>query len=154
MWLEDGAMKLTKIIAAATTAAVLTTGAVTVAGAASGDSGSKKPAATAEAKNHPKKAVLRRLVGRRAAILAAKTIGITPKQLVEEVKGGKTVGQVASDHGSSPTAVINALVAAGNKAIDNQVAKHHISADRAAKIKAKLPEKVTNFVNNWHPKTK
>ena len=153
MWLEDGAMKLTKIIAAATTAAVLTTGAVTVAGAASGDSGSKKPAATAEAKT-PKKAVVRRLVGRRAAILAAKTIGIKPKQLVEEVKGGKTVGQVASDHGSSPTAVINALVAAGNKAIDNQVAKHHISADRAAKIKAKLPEKVTNFVNNWHPKTK
>ncbi len=70
------------------------------------------------------------------------------------MKGGKTVGQVASDHGSSPTAVINALVAAGNKAVDNQVAKHHISADRAAKIKAKLPEKVTNFVNNWHPKTK
>jgi urease alpha subunit len=146
-------MKLTKIIAAATTAAVLTMGAVTVAGAASGDS-AKKPAATAEAKHHPKKAALRRLVGRRAAVLAAKTINIKPKQLVEEVKGGKTVGQVATAHGSTPTAVINALVAAGNKAVDNQVAKHHIKAERAAKIKANLPERVTNFVNNWHPKTK
>jgi hypothetical protein len=148
-------MKLTKIIAAATTAAVLTTGAVTVAGAATGGSSTQdKPAASATVGHHINWKALRRLIRRRGAVIAAKTIGIPVKQLVQEVKGGKTVGQVATDHGSTPQAVINALVAAADKAVDNQVAKHHLSADQAAKIKAALPAKIANFVNNWHPKSK
>jgi|SRR5690349_940946 len=147
-------MKLTKIIAAATTAAVLSVGAVTVAGAATGGSSTKdKPAASATAKDHLNRKALRRLIGRRGAVIAAKTIGITPKQLVQEVKGGKTVAQVASDHGSSGQAVMDALVNAGDKAVDKLVANHRISTERAAKIKAALPGKVANFVNNWHPKS-
>ena len=148
-------MKLNKIIAATTTAAVLSVGAVTVAGAATGGSSTKdKPAASATAKSHFNRKALRRLIGRRGAVIAAKTIGITPKQLVQEVKGGKTVAQVASDHGSSAQAVITALVNAGDKAVDNQLAKHHLTSEQAAKIKAALPGRVANFVNNWHPKSK
>jgi len=148
-------MKLTKIIAATTTAAVLSVGAVAVAGAETGGSSTTdKPAATATAKHHLNRAALRRLIRRRGAVIAAKTIGIKPKELVSEVKSGKTIAQVATDHGSSAQAVITALVNAGDKAIDNQVAKHHLSTERAAKIKAALPGKVANFVNNWHPKSK
>jgi uncharacterized protein (DUF433 family) len=100
---------------------------------------------------HAVRADLRGL--RRDAVqIAAKTIGIPAKQLVTEVKGGKTVAQVASDHGSSGTAVTSALVTAIDKKIDALVSAHKLTAAQGQAIEAKVPAKVANFVNNWHPK--
>ena len=87
-----------------------------------------------------------------AVQVAAKTIGIPPKQLVSEVKGGKTVAQVAADHGSSGSAVTSALVTAIDKKIDALVAAHKLTPAQGQALEAKVPAKVANFVNNWHPK--
>jgi uncharacterized protein (DUF433 family) len=87
-----------------------------------------------------------------AVQIAAKTIGIPAKQLVSEVKGGKTVAQVAADHGSSGQAVITALTTAIEKKIDALVAAHKLTPAQGQALEAKVPAKVANFVNNWHPK--
>ncbi len=87
-----------------------------------------------------------------AVKLTAKTIGITPKQLESEVKGGKTVAQVASEHGSSGTAVTAALVKAIDAKITALVSSHKLTSAQGQALEAKVPAKVANFVNNWRPK--
>jgi hypothetical protein len=84
---------------------------------------------------------------RGAAEIAAKTIGITPGQLLDAVQSGKTVAEVAQDHGKTGQAVIDAIVAAANTRIDQAVTAGKLDAARAAQLKAGLPDKVAHFVN-------
>jgi hypothetical protein len=102
----------------------------------------------------PKHLARRELVN--AAIdISAKTIGLTPKALRQALASGQSVAQVATAHSVSPTTVVNALVAAGNARIDKAVANHHLSAARAAKLKARLPGAAQRFVDfTRNPATK
>ena len=63
------------------------------------------------------------------------------------LKGGGTVAQWATDHGSSPQAVIDALVSAGNTRVDEAVANGKIDQARADTIKGKLPTLAEKLVN-------
>lgn len=83
---------------------------------------------------------------------AADTIGVTVKDLAQEVHGGKTVGQVATEHGSSPEAVIAAVTADANARIDKAVADGKLKPEQAAKLKVAVAERVTKFVNEGGPK--
>src|SRR6478735_1105394 len=115
-------MKLTQIIATATTAAVLGTVGVSIAGAASTSTSAPAasakqdaPAATGKAKaKHPR---LRRF-GRHAIGLSAKTIGIPRADLVKELRAGKTIAAVASAHDVTSQKVVDALVKAGTAKIE------------------------------------
>jgi uncharacterized protein (DUF433 family) len=143
-------MKLTTIIASATTAAVLGTIGVSVAGATGGGGSTPKPAvtasATAAADNGGAKGVLR-MNAKEGLAVAAKTIGISTKDLAAGIKGGKSIAQIATDNHKNPQDVINALVAAADKKID---ANSKLSADQKAKLKAKAPDVVAKFVNSTH----
>ena len=154
-------MKITTTIASATVAAVLGIAGVSVAGATS-NTGSTDPApsttAVSAASNvrHPAvravRVARRRHLRRKAAELAAKTIGITPAELASEVHAGKTIAQIATEHGVQPQAVIDALHAAGTTKIDAAQAAGKITAARAARLKARLDRVVPRFVNTWHPR--
>jgi hypothetical protein len=66
--------------------------------------------------------------GTRAALarpvaIAAKAIGIDAKDLAAELKAGKTVAQVAQEHGVDPQKVVDAIVDAGTKRL--QAAAEH-----------------------------
>jgi ribosomal protein S20 len=82
-----------------------------------------------------------------AAQVAADTIGISPAELRDAVKGGKTIAQVAEDHGKTGQEVIDAIVAAANTKIDKAVADGKLDAARAAQMKTKLVDRVTKLVN-------
>jgi uncharacterized protein (DUF433 family) len=113
------------------------------------------PTVVANFVNKPHKHAVRaelRGLAKDAIKLAAKTINIPPKQLVTEVKAGSTIAQVAAAHGSSGQAVITALVTGIDNKINNLVAAHKLTSARGQAIEAKVPAKVANFVNNWHPK--
>jgi hypothetical protein len=88
----------------------------------------------------------RRLV-RAAVDVSAKTIGISPADLRAALVSGKSVADVATAHGVEPATVVNALVAAGTARIDKAVADGHLDADRAAKLKARLPQLAQRFVD-------
>ncbi len=96
---------------------------------------------------HAKRAKLRRHARRGAAGIAAKTIGIEPSALVEAVKGGQSIADVAKSHDVEPQAVIAAVVSAANTRIDAAVTAGKIQADRATQIKERLSERVTKLVN-------
>lgn len=84
---------------------------------------------------------------RAAGQTAAATIGISPEELRSQVRGGKTVAQVATDHGVDPSAVVNAIVTALTQQIDQRAAAGTIDANRAAQAKEKLPNVANRFVN-------
>ncbi|MCX7620650.1 MAG: hypothetical protein N2037_07390 [Acidimicrobiales bacterium] len=82
---------------------------------------------------------------------AAATIGITPGELIEAIKGGKTIGQVAQDHGVDPQAVVDAVLAKANAKIDEKAAAGSIPSERVDEAKQKAAELATKFVNEPLP---
>jgi ribosomal protein S20 len=84
---------------------------------------------------------------RGAAKVAADTIGIEPEELRTEVQSGKTIAQVAEEHGKSAQDVIDAVVTAGNQRIDKAVAKGRLTADQATKAKARLAQAAEKLVD-------
>jgi hypothetical protein len=155
-------MKLATTIASAGVAAVIGLGGVSVAGAVTDGGAAPVTTTSTTAAGAPNRSAaphragrakhVRRLVRRRAAALAARTIGISPGQLAGEVKAGKTIGEVATAHGVDPQTVIDALEQAAHARIEKAKDAGRISADRAAKLEQRVDTVVPKLVEEWHPR--
>lgn len=140
-------MKMKQLIAGVVTAGLLVTGTAAVAGAATSSATAPAAASAAEHHGHGKHQHLRHRLVRAGAKVAAGTIGISTKDLVSEVRSGKSVAQVAQAHGVEPQKVIDAVVKAGDTKIDRLAADGRINAERATKLKERLPKLVERIVN-------
>jgi transposase-like protein len=171
-------MRFTKTIASASVAAVLGLAGVSVAGAASTSgstaanpavvtsttvAGTKTPAAKTPAAKTPaakaahRKAAaqgLRRFIRRQGGTLAAKTIGISRADLVKELRGGKTIAAIATEHGVAPQTVITALESGLNAKVQAAVTAGKIKAARGTKLAQRIDTVVPKIVNTWVPKAK
>jgi len=78
--------------------------------------------------------------------LVARTIGIERAELVAQLRQGRSIAEIARNHGTDPGAVVDALVDAASKRIDTAVARGRLDADRAEQLKAKLPERARKLV--------
>jgi hypothetical protein len=155
-------MKLRTVIATATTAAVLATSGVALAGATTGSgsaSPSDHPAASTvavDSRAHPAlrhraRVRIRRLL-RGAGGVVTQTIGIDRPTLRQDLRDGQTIAQIATANNVDPQTVIDALVQAADKRVDDAVAKGWITDQRGAQIKQVLPDRITYLVNDWHPR--
>jgi hypothetical protein len=113
------------------------------------------PAATATATpqtgNHPLGAWLRahrRQIRRAGVAISAKTIGIAPKDLVSELRSGKSIAEVAGEHNVSAQTVIDALVKAADARVNQAGTNHKLTTTQAGKIEAVLPGRITKLVNH------
>ena len=146
---------LKKIIAPVVVAGVLVGGALSVGTATAATPAPATTATTAAAPAAPGsqharswlRAHRRRLL-RAGAVISAKTIGVTTKDLVTEVRSGKSVADVAGEHGVSAQTVVNALVTAADARVDKAVAAHKLTSAQATAVKAKLPAWVAKAVNH------
>jgi hypothetical protein len=77
---------------------------------------------------------------------AAKAIGISRDDLVAGLKAGTSIADQARAKGVEPSKVEQAVVAAGTKRIDEAVSAGRLDADRAAKLKERLPEAAKKLV--------
>ena len=82
---------------------------------------------------------------------AAKAIGIPTADLVNEVKSGKSVADVAREHNVDPATVVQAIVDAGTTKVDDAVTNGKLTNDQGDKIKAHLSDAATKFVNHTRP---
>jgi hypothetical protein len=133
---------------AAISAAILTGGtaaAATILPAyAQGTPQTQSPGtANAQQGKHPR--IRKAAVG--AVKTAADTIGIAPKDLATELKAGKSVADVATEHNVDPQKVIDAIVAKADARIDTAVQNGKLTQDKADKLKAKVPQLATKAVN-------
>ncbi len=78
----------------------------------------------------------------------AEVLGVEPSALVEQLRAGETIADIAGDQ---TQAVIDALVAEASAKIDDAVAAGRLDAERADVLKGELPAKAEQFVNTEHP---
>jgi ribosomal protein S20 len=141
---KEGTSGMKKLLASVTVAGLFVAGGASAAWAAdpggSAGSGSGQPTGAQQRGHHRR--------GARLAIeTAAATIGVTPQDLRSQVRGGKTVAQVATEHGVDPASVVNAVVTALTQRIDEAAAQGKIDANRAEQAKQKLPDVANRLVN-------
>jgi len=78
---------------------------------------------------------------------AAEAIGITSEELRTALRDGSTIAEGAEANRVDVRTVIDALVADAGAAIDQAVANGRLTEERAAEIKANLPERFEAMVN-------
>jgi len=84
---------------------------------------------------------------------AAGTIGITPQELVSELRqgDGTTIADVASANGIDPQDVIDDAIAAANARIDEAVNSGNLSTEQGETAKARAAEAIARAVNEGRP---
>ncbi len=121
-------------------------------GAGSASAATPSAGATTQATSgHPLRAWLRahrKEIRKDAVVISAKTIGVTPQDLVSELRSGKSVATVAGEHNVSAQTVVNALVGAADARINQAVGDHKLTSAQASKIEGALPGLVTKAVNH------
>jgi hypothetical protein len=95
-----------KLVATLSLAGLLVAGSAGVALAQDGGTGTEPGAGAPTEQPRRHRAV------RHAAKIAADTIGISTQELRDAVRSGKTIAQVAQEHGVDPAAVVDAIVQA------------------------------------------
>jgi transposase-like protein len=78
---------------------------------------------------------------------AAKEIGVSTSDLRDAHKNGKSIAQVAQDHGKSADDVVDAVVKAVTADVDQAVKDGKIDAQKADQIKKNLPDRAKKLVN-------
>ena len=82
---------------------------------------------------------------------AASYLGLTDDQLRTELQGGKSLAQVAKDHGKSVDGLVDALVADVKKHLDDAVAAGRITKAQEDQVLADVKQRITDFVNGKGP---
>jgi hypothetical protein len=78
----------------------------------------------------------------------ASYLGLTEAQLHNELESGKSLAQIAKDHGKSVDGLINALVDAAKKKLDAAVAVGRLTKDQETEMLNGLKDRITNLVNS------
>jgi hypothetical protein len=142
----------TKFVAPAVVAGLLLGGGVAAtAGTASAAAPAPATAAATTGTHHAVKVWLRahrRQLRKAGLAISAKAIGVTPAALRTELTSGKSVAEVAGEHGVSAQTVVNALISAADTRIGQAVTAGTLTSTEAAAIKAALPARLTKAVNH------
>lgn len=83
---------------------------------------------------------------------AAEAIGISVDDLRAAMQDGSTIAEVATANGVEVQTVVDALVAEATARIDAAVEDGRLDEERAAEIKAELPDRITARVNGEGPR--
>jgi hypothetical protein len=75
-------------------------------------------------------------------------LGLTRAELIQQVKSGKTLAQIAGEQGKSVDGLVDALIAAGTAQLDKKVADGTLSKAQRDAIVSQLKDRITAFVNS------
>ena len=79
---------------------------------------------------------------------AASYLGLTEDELANELESGKTLAQIAKDHGKSVDGLVSALLASAKQKLDRAVAAGRLTKAQETEMLNGLKERVTNLVNS------
>lgn len=83
--------------------------------------------------------------------VAAGVLGMTPRELAEQLRGGQTMAQVAQSKGVDPQQVVDALVADLKSHLDKAVADGRLTQAQADRRLAEGTERIGDRVQNGRP---
>ena len=78
---------------------------------------------------------------------AADFLGLTPQQVVEAMRGGTTLADLAVENGSSAEALIDHLVGVVEEHLDQAVADGRITEEQKTEALSNATERLTDLVN-------
>jgi hypothetical protein len=79
---------------------------------------------------------------------AATYIGITPLQLRQEIVGGKSLAQVATDHGKSVDGLKQAILDAATTRLDKGVSAGRLTSQQEQELLDRLKSRLDDIVNH------
>ena len=79
---------------------------------------------------------------------AANYLDLTEAQLANELQSGKSLAQVAKDHGKSVDGLVNAMVASAKQKLDEAVADGRMTKAQETEMLNGLRDRITNLVNS------
>ena len=82
---------------------------------------------------------------------AAKALNMKPEDLLQQLRSGKSIADLAQQQHVAVNNVINAMVDAANARIDKAKDAGKLSSDQADMLKAKVKDAITAFVNGQGP---
>jgi hypothetical protein len=82
---------------------------------------------------------------------AASYLGLTEAQLHSELASGKTLAQIAEDHGKSADGLVNALVDAAKQKLDAAVKAGRLTQSQADQMLSDLHSRIIDLVNGKLP---
>lgn len=137
-----------KLIASATVAGLMAGGLLTagLAGTA-GAAGTDEPTTESNAPQ-PGHGGVRHVALRTAVAAAAESLGMSVEELKAAVPEGSTIAELAASKDVPVATVTDAVVQALNAKLDEAVANGTLTAERAAKAKARIPDLAQRFVDH------
>ena len=78
-------------------------------------------------------------------------INLDPEELHAQLKEGKTIAEIAQEHGVSRDALIETLVEHAQDRLDKAVSDGRLDEEKAAEIMTKTEDRLTKFVDNFPP---
>lgn len=88
---------------------------------------------------------------RESAATVAKTLGMTPAELMTALRNGQTLKELAATKGVSTDTLVNAMVAAAEQQLTTAVQNKRITQAQADTIKSTLTQRMTDLVNGTFP---
>ncbi|MDI3257128.1 MAG: hypothetical protein QJR01_05315 [Kyrpidia sp.] len=82
---------------------------------------------------------------------AAQVLQVTPQELLQDLRSGQSIAQVAQSKGVSEQQVIDAIVQKLSASVDQRVQNGKLTQDKANQIKANLPDQVKKMVEHTGP---
>ncbi len=82
---------------------------------------------------------------------AATYLGLSGAEVRQALRDGKTLAQLAKDHGKSVDGLVDALVAAGTKRLDEGVASGKLTNAQRDQLVARLEQRMADLVNGIRP---
>lgn len=89
-------------------------------------------------------------LGKKLLDSIAQKLGVDTKELVGELRSGKSIADVARDKGVDPQSIVDEIVSSITGRIDQRVADGKMSQEQADVMKQNLSQRVTDFVNKVH----
>lgn len=78
-------------------------------------------------------------------------VGLSPKELREQLRSGKSLAQVATAQGKTVDGLKQAILTAAKTRLDKAVANGRLTAEREQKLLERLAVQVDKLVNRVHP---
>ncbi len=77
--------------------------------------------------------------------------GVTLQDVTTAMRGGKSLGDIATDKGKTRDGLVQALTTAANTRIDKAVADKQLTAEQATTLKTKVAAEIASFVDRKAP---
>lgn len=91
------------------------------------------------------------VLGAEPVRVAAGAIGIEPSELLQAIRDGQTIAEVAESNGVDPSTVVDAIVADARDRLDQAVQDGTLTQEEADEKSPDLEERATAFVNGMYP---